>query len=377
MVEMDDQLDAALRRLLRQGLEERPHPSFSGAVAQIAVRDRVLPAVAEGYAVQWADATRRLPEAQRVPMRVETRFDIASLTKVCTAVVALRVLAAHGIRLNDQVAPVLPEYADPPRDRVTWRQLLTHTSGLPATSDVWQRHSTPGRRREMLLRTPLEADPGMRYEYSCVGYITAGVALERVSGHPLDLLLEQEICAPLGLAHTAFRPRPDDLSLVAATEADPRCGRGMIHGQVHDETAWSIGGVSANAGVFSTAGDLIRLGRALSTSDSTALLGPDQRRWATRDQRPAGAGGGHGQAIGLRVGDPGLLPGLPHWCGHTGFTGTSMIVEPDSGTVGVLLTNRVHPTRDRSDLGPLRRRFTELVRRAHEGSRARLDLEGG
>jgi len=135
----------------------------------------------------------------------------------------------------------------------------------------------------------------------------------------------------------------------------------MVRGQVHDETSWSLGGVTGNAGLFSTAADLLALGLVLSQPVESGLLDEDQWRWSTTDQRPPAAQGDYGQAVGLRVGDPGLTPGLDHWCGHTGFTGTSLVLEPGTGTVGVLLTNRVHPRREWSDLREIRREFTRIV----------------
>ncbi|WP_186526093.1 serine hydrolase domain-containing protein [Leekyejoonella antrihumi] len=350
--------------LLRNGVAARPRALFAGAVAQVAIRGRVMPPVVIGDAVRWADSEHELAPGRRVPMSADTVFDIASLTKVFTALVALRVLPRHGIRLDDSIADVLAEYAVAPRRAVTWRHLLTHTSGLPPTDEVWRLDLSAPARRARVLAAELQDAPGARQAYSCVGYITAGIALEALTGLSLGTLVAQEVTTPLALHSTRYRPPAEWASRIAATEFADHAGRGMIRGEVHDETARSIGGVSGNAGIFSTVGDLLTLGLELSGPRGTGWLDPKQWQLATTDQRPAGARGDYGQAIGMRVGDPGLLPGLDRWCGHTGFTGTSLVVEPGTGTAAVLLTNRVHPRRDWSDLGETRRAFTTIVARA-------------
>lgn len=352
---MASDVHAQVQRLLGECVGAR----FPGAVAQWAIRGRVAPAVVVGDAVRWLDDQHELPVGSRPPMTEGTMFDIASLTKVFTAVTALRVLPRHGIRLDDPVAAVLEEYRDDGRRDVTWRQLLTHTSGLPPTYDRWREPRTAAQHLERVLAMPLEHAPGTVHAYSCVGYITAGVALERVSGRSLRQLVADEVCRPLHLTSTGFGAVDGARRDVAATEYSPE--RGVVRGVVHDETAWVLGGVSGNAGLFSTAGDMLGLGLAIAAAGGDTLLDGEQRRLATSDQHPPRAIAEYGQAIGLRMDDPDCLPPGVSWCGHSGFTGTSLVLEPGTVTVGVLLTNRVHPRREFSDIGDVRRRFASIL----------------
>lgn len=352
-------LRSRVRALLEGGLAAEPRPLFSGAVAQIALRGQVLEPVFAGHLASYADPQTPVRLADRVPVTADSVFDIASATKLFTAVVAIRVLGGSGIALDDPVGNVLPAYRSGPKAIVTWRHLLTHTSGLPPVCDVWRVPATAAERTDLVLAVPLVAPPGLLHAYSCVGYITAGVALSRLAGRPLDELVAEHVMTPLGLTDTGFRPGRGVRGRIASTEYLRDPPRGMVCGQVHDETAWSLGGVSANAGLFSTAADLVRLGLALCDTGPSALLDEGQHALATRDQLPPEVAAPYRQAIGPRIGDPGSTRDLPTWVGHTGFTGTSLIADPVTSTVAVLLTNRVHPLRTWSDIGELRRDLSQ------------------
>ncbi len=380
------QIDELLRDATEPGLpDRRPGWGFPGAVCGIDDQ-RQVQLFASGSAYRYADSVGALlpPYLQR-PVSEDTLFDLASLTKLYTATVIVR-LAENGLLgLDDPLARYLDEYATPgPRATVTIRQLLTHTSGLPAEVHLWRDLPDPASRRAAVLAHPLEAPPGTRSLYSCVGYITLGLLAERLLGRPLDVLVSELICTPLGLEHTTYRPlfgvptgcRAAVKDTIAAAEMrpitwtsdhdphdlDPR-------GVVHDENAASLGGVSGNAGLFGPARDLLVFGRALlaaaTSGEPNALgMGRDWARLMLTPQLPPGVGAGYQSGLGFRIDDPtfmGALAGTGRTYGHTGFTGTSLIIDEARDLVLVLVTNRVHPNRTWSELNPFRRRLAQLV----------------
>lgn len=326
----------------------------SAAVAVIALDGRTVAASAVGEAVRYADASGRLLE-DRPPVTLGSVFDIASITKPFTALVLLSLAAEGRVDLDGPVAAWLPRhYAD--RPRVTLRHLLTHTSGLPASRRV---EKEPARVRwELMLSTPLERPIGTHL-YSDVGMIVAGRIAEIAGGAPLDVLVRDRITGPLGLTDTGYRPDPSLLPRIVATEYKPGRGCRCVRGQVHDETAYALGGVTGHAGLFSTAGDLLRFGEALRTggagvvpADLIAEMVRDQRvdRGADRG-RPAAE---YRQGLGVRIGDPAIVGPLTDAFGHSGFTGTSLVVDAGRRLTVVLLTNNVHPVRGRPGIRELR-----------------------
>ena len=276
-------------------------------------------------------------------------FDLASLTKVFVAVAALSLVEQGAVELDRPGST--PLSAD-----VTLRHLLTHTAGLPPTSTRW-RTEHGDRLLEAVLATPLQAPPGTRHEYSCLSYITVGRLLEDATGDRLDQIVCDRVLTPLGAPTATFGPI--DPSRAVATETQPH--RGPLQGQVHDELAHALGRPVGNAGLFGTADDVLALGQMLLRSGqgrAGRVLDPSSVHLLTTPavQSPAG----YGQAVGFRVADPTFMGSVPG-VGHTGFTGTSLVVDPARGTATVLLTNRVHPTRVGTDVGPLRRAVAEAV----------------
>jgi CubicO group peptidase (beta-lactamase class C family) len=312
-------------------------------------------------------------------------FDLASVTKLFTATVVLHLVEQGRLGLDEPVAHHLEEYAGPsPRAAVTVRQLLTHTSGLPAEAALWRAPDLLAR-RAALLGQELQAPPGRQFCYSCLGYLTLGVLAERVLGRPLDRLVEELVAAPLGLRDTGYRPlsgqqRTGRRDAIAATELR-RVGWSPEHdpedpdvrGVVHDENAASFGGVAGNAGLFAPARDLLGYGRAvlaaLGTDDVTALgLSRQTVRELVTPQLPTGLAPGFQSGLGFRIDDASFMGGLVgsgRSYGHTGFTGTSLVLDERRNLVVVLLTNRVHPSRDSADLNPLRRRLADLLAEHH------------
>lgn len=295
-------------------------------------------------------------EPRRRPMEVDTLFDLASLTKVvATAAVAWRLLDEGLIRLDDPVRHFIPDYGAKDRGssrtwkgQVALRHLLTHTSGISAWEPLYTVPGTPEERFQRLLMYPLQHPPGARVVYSCLGFILLGQILAMVAGRPLDQLAREEVFEPLGMRATGFRPPGAARARVAATELAPDVG-GILEGIVHDENARALGGVAGNAGLFSTAGDLARFAQEVlkALRGEGALWSPAVMALATRSLTP-GLEEERGLGWQLSGGRPFSSAGdlfSPKAFGHTGFTGTSLWIDPERELFAILLTNRVHPSR--------------------------------
>ena len=348
-----------LEALLRAGALGDPRPLYPGAVLGLDVHSRRR-TLATGVTRAYADASGTpLPASDQIPVTARTLYDLASLTKLVTATVVMIMVDHRLLGLDDPVVRYLPDVAGG-RDVVTVRHLLTHTAGLPSDTDAWREQPDPAARRRAVLAEPLLDEPGRTYRYSCVGYLLLGLLVERVAG-PLDQVVQRDIAEPLGLADLGYRPldRGVNPDRIAATELRP--GAAERRGVVHDENASSWGGVAGNAGLFGTADDLLGLGRVLldllAGRTSPLALTRESARAMVTDQAP-GTGAGFGVGLGWRIDDAaflGSLAGRGRAYGHTGFTGTSLLVDEDRDLVAALLTNRVHPSRTWGELNPFRR----------------------
>lgn len=353
-----------LRELLESGLEPSPdRPLFPGAVALVLRDGDVIGYEAVGESVRYGggpDGPFLLSATDRRPMAADTIFDVASLSKLFTAVVALKTIEEGLVDLDAPVTAFIPEWSSngDPRGTITLRHLLTHTSGLPAVKRLWE--IQPEGRVPAVFDARISQPPGEHFEYSCIGYIVAGFLLERLTGKKLDQLVDDIVLRPLGLADTTYRPGADLVPHIAATEHQPYAGRGIVRGEVHDETNWSLGGVAGNAGLFSTAQDIARFGEMLRTGgelDGQHVLHTTSVEAMGTDQLPAALDPGWRQGFGPRINDRIFMGALAdHYSiGHTGFTGASLVVTPSLGLTTVLLTNRVHPSRDWSEISAFRR----------------------
>ncbi|MGI5488471.1 serine hydrolase domain-containing protein [Microtetraspora malaysiensis] len=343
--------DASLRGILEAAVPT----ACSAAVAVIAVDGAVVAAAAAGEAVRYSGATEALLD-QRPPARRDSVFDLASITKLFTTTAILSLVEDGLLRLDEPVATWLPAAYGGHR-ATTLRHLLTHTAGLPPSRRAHEEIPGDGpaahaARMELILTTRPDHPLGERYVYSDVGMVTAGRVAEIAGGAPLDELVRTRVIGPLGLTSTCYRPPAALLPRVVATEyqAD-RPGPGCIRGEVHDETAYGLGGVAGHAGLFSTADDLVRFGETLRTGGGP-ILRPDTVAEMTRDQGVTGAAFDHG--LGVRIGDPAIVGPLGRAYGHSGFTGTSLVVDPGRALTVVLLTNNVHPLRGRPGIRDLR-----------------------
>ncbi|MEW9552738.1 serine hydrolase domain-containing protein [Nonomuraea sp. NPDC050783] len=336
------------------------------AVAMIAVDGDVAATAAAGELVRYADAGGALAAA-RPPARHDSIFDLASVSKLFTTVVLLSLAEEGRLSLDEPAAARLPGL-DP---RITPRRLLTHTAGLPPTRRIDRElpAASAAERMAAMPATPVAHPVGGPYLYSDVGMILAGRLAEVAGGAPLDVLVRDRVTAVLGLPDTGYRPpgRPrPDLERVAATEY--KAGRGCVRGEVHDETAHALGGVAGHAGVFATAADLLAFGEALRRGGGPVLR-QESVAEMTRDQGVTGAAFRHG--LGVRLGDPAVAGLLAGAYGHSGFTGTSLVVDPARRLTVVLLTNAVHPVRGRGGIRELRQAVAaEALRLAGTGRRS-------
>jgi CubicO group peptidase (beta-lactamase class C family) len=296
------------------------------------------------------------------PVTVDTVFDLASLTKVvATTPCVLRLVERGDVGLDDAVRGYLPGFTGAGKDQVTVRQLLAHTSGLPAD----RRYHEQGLRGAELfaaaLAEPLVAAPGSTVLYSDLGFVALGQLVTAVTGEPLDAATRRLVLDPLGMRRTRFRPPAAWQADMAATETRPD-GTAII-GVVHDEKAEAAGGVAGHAGLFGTAADL---GRYLVDwlSAESLLLSAATRAEALRCQtRTLEGRRGLGWTLrGDRYDHMGELWSA-RGAGHTGFTGTSVAVDPDAGRWVVLLTNGVHLGRDATHVKALRRAVHDAVAR--------------
>jgi len=268
------------------------------------------------------------------------------------------------------VARYVGEFAAGHKEAVTVRQLLTHTSGLPATLPLWSAYPSPAQRLAAALGTPLAAGstPGGQYVYSDIGLIALGTLAERVSGKSLADAVRDGITRPLSMRDTGYRPAPALRGRIAATEYQPYAGRGMVWGEVHDENAWGLGGVAGHAGVFATADDLAILCQTLLNggiyrgrrilSAATVRLALVNYNAGLEERFPDSDRG-----LGFELAKHSYMDAMtsPVTFGHTGFTGTSVWVDPEADRIAVLLTNRVHPEVRAIDFNAVRKRFHEVV----------------
>lgn len=342
---------------------------FPGAVSLIARGGIMGWLRAQGYA-------QVVPS--RRPMDPETIFDLASLTKVvATLPVVISLWEKDALGLDSPVRSVLPEFSGGDRDLVTFRHLLAHTSGLPP----WRALYLHARTREGVLKaiceTPLAAPPGRTVEYSDLGILLVGFAIERMTGRMIDRLVKEIVVEPLRLTHTMFNPPRDLWTRCAATEPghgyehekvgnDGRAFRwreDVLCGEVHDGNAhYALGGVAPHAGLFSTAHEVAAV--AFQWLRPGVLASPRAVEEAITDQR--NSAGGYPRGLGWVLHHEGTFFDAlgPRAFGHTGFTGTSVAIDPDEDLIVVLLTNRVHLGGSNIKIQEFRPRFHEAVWRA-------------
>jgi beta-N-acetylhexosaminidase len=298
----------------------------------------------------------------------DTIYDAASLTKpVVTATLVAMLAESSQLDLDARIARYLPEWAAGPnpewRARVTMRLLLTHTSGLPAREDYFRTLKT---RREIVARVlaePLAYEPGTQSVYSDLGFILLGEIVERLSGEPLDQLARERIFAPLGMKATMFAPPKPLRARIAPTENDTQFRHRLLRGEVHDENAWVMGGIAGHAGMFANAADLSAFCQMLLNGGLYAHQRTLRRQTIAEFVRaePLSA---KTHTLGWMARTTNSTSGRyfsEHSFGYLGFTGGSIWIDPDKQLFVVLLTNRVHPTRENDKIARVRRTLHDAI----------------
>ncbi|MFD6424401.1 serine hydrolase [Streptomyces sp. NPDC060198] len=340
-------------------LENSPkHPWYAGAVLLAARGGTVALHRPIGMAVRYSsydektDTGVELPADQQVPMTEDTVFDLASVSKLFTSILAVQQIERGRLTLEATVASYLPEFAGGGKSEVTVRQLLTHTSGFRAWIPLYKAPTREGK-LQLVWDETLVAAPGTAYLYSDLNLISLQLILERITGRTLDVLLREEITEPLGMRRTRYNPPASWLPDIAATEDArlPWSGleRGLVRGEVHDENAYSLGGVAGHAGVFSRAWDLAILARTLLNGGSygrARILSEESVELMFTDFNTAFPGDAHG--LGFELHQHWYMGAMatPRTAGHTGFTGTSLVIDPTTDSFLIVLGNSVHPVRN-------------------------------
>ncbi len=338
---------AGTRELVEQFVEDRHTP---GAVMLVGCQGRAYGPYPMGY-------TSFFPNAQPVTQNVI--YDLASLTKVvATTTAALLLMEAGALSLKSTVGSFFKQ-APPDKAEITVEQLLIHAAGIPQT-EFFRELSSPDDVVDHILHTDLVFLPGTQVLYSCLNFILLGKILEKCASETLDVFVTRNVLKPLGMHDTCYNPPVELHERVAYTEWCPM-ERTFIRGQVHDENSRFLGGVSGNAGLFSTAGDLGIFATMLlqeGSHNNRQFLHPRSVRLLNTNYTP---GLNESRSIGWMMKGQGFCSGgdliSNKAFGHTGFTGTSLWIDPELAAYFILLTNRVHPSRTNEGVIRFRPRF--------------------
>ncbi len=340
-IKVNEDTLAVMDQLLHQGVRDSAYPGF----VFLGARDNNVFYYEAGGNFTYDNNSREMSKT--------AIFDMASVTKVVATTSAAMLLYDEGkLNLTQKVANVIPEFAAGGKEEVTFFHLLTHSSGLPAWNALFQGTDNPAGMLKKLYNLEQEQPEEEKMVYSCMGFVTIAKAVERITGKPLDQFLQQRLFEPLGMDHTFFNPPSEYLYRIPPTEYDSLRG-GIVHGKVHDENAYYLGGVSGNAGLFSTAEDLAIFCQMMLNKghyNGVKIFNPETVELFTKRQdingntsRALGWGKPTGQnSAGQYFSESSY--------GHTGYTGTALWIDPEKQLFGIFLTNRVHPTRQNQKL---------------------------
>ena len=341
-------------------LRSQVDSAFPGAVVAVGYHDSVVLMAAVGH-YGANDPT---------PVTTETIYDLASLTKVIGLTTATMMLVDEGkLDLDAPVQRYVPAFQGVNKSQVTMKNLLTHSSGMPAWRALYAEAKTREEALALVDTTALLRQPGDTFIYSDLGAMTLAQAVEAITGERLDHFLATNMFEPLGMTSTRYLPPGDWRSRIAPTENDTVFRHRLLRGEVHDENAGRLGGVSGHAGLFSNAPDLAKFAqwlldtRAARLPPSAALRRPSPpvvQQFTTRQNIPPGSSRALGWDTPSEHSSAGTKMG-PNAFGHTGFTGTSIWFDPDRDLFIILLTNRVNPTRANTKILQVRPRVADLV----------------
>lgn len=357
---LDTALAGKLDKLVKTAIEEAVAPGVAVAVGR---NGRIAYMKGYGY-IDW-----NRPGSPAVD--TNTLYDLASLTKVIATTTLAMILEEGGqLDLNRTVVSYLPEFNSPEKAQITVRQLLTHSGGLEAGANIYGTARGRDQYLYQINARPLEYTPGTNMIYSDWDMILMQLVMERITGKTLDVLAAEKIFRPLGMIDTQFQPSFTLRSRIAPTQTDDARG-GLLWGTVHDENAWAIGGVAGHAGLFSSAKDLALFSMMILNGGEGAngvrIVKPATiARWTARQGKEST------RALGWDSPEGGSSAGQffsPWSFGHTGFTGTSIWIDPEKDLFVVVLTNRVNPTRSNTRHVQLRRDVADLVQQSVLGAR--------
>jgi serine-type D-Ala-D-Ala carboxypeptidase len=394
--EQDEKYSSAFA-ILREAIRERAFPASSVAVTH---KGHLIALKAFGKFVHETDLegdpalSRSLPgQVGSFEVQPSTLFDLASLTKVIATTTIAAIFYERGLLdLEALVVGTIPEFLvdssgvlDPRRKGVTFRMLLAHSSGLPAYEKLFLKYRSRDELLHAAFTTSLIADPGASSEYSDIGFIILGAALERITGESLDIFCRREIFGPLGMSHTTFNPpaelRPEipptadergadapareALKLTKLSNAGQAGHRStfrnrVIQGEVQDENAYVLGGVAGHAGLFSTAEDVVLFAHAMLSRGNPILRAETMALFTRRQSSPAGTSRALGWDTPSNPSQSGKYFG-PRSFGHLGYTGTSLWIDPDRELSITLLTNRTWPDSSNQTIKQVRPRFHDAV----------------
>lgn len=352
-VDVDSKVLNRIDEVVLQALHRGDTP---GAVVLVARRGKVVFRKAYGN-----KTVKPRPEA----MKVDTIFDIASLTKIMATAPAIMQLVEEGkLSLTDRVSDILPDFAksDKRKKEITIKQCLTHFSGLPPLLDLTEPWEGIETAEKMAMKTKLQNPPNTKFVYSDVNYIIAAAIVRKLSGESINQFTRKNLYQPLGMNSTTYTPDISWQPKIAPTEK--RMGN-WLRGKVHDPTTYRMGGISGQAGLFASADDVAIFGQMILNQgqfQGVRVLHPRSIQTMIQNQAPIGQGVQRG--IGFDIDSPyssvrgDLFP--KNSFGHTGFTGTSLWIDPNSETILVILTNRLHPE-GKGNVVALRKRIANVV----------------
>jgi CubicO group peptidase (beta-lactamase class C family) len=358
-LEQQDSVFAAAFDVLRTAIGQRAFPAASVAVTY------------RGSVVSLKGFGRFTYEADSAEVRVDTIFDLASLTKVIATTTMAMILYERGfLDLELPVVSVVPEFSgdDPRRQTVTFRMLLAHSSGLPVYEKLFLRVKTKDDLLAAAFATPLVADPDAHLEYSDIGFIILGVALERLAQDSFDHFCQHEIFGPLGMGNTAYKPPANWRPRIVPSCDDRAFRRRMIQGEVQDENASLMGGVAPHAGLFATARDLATFACTMLAGGHPLVRPETVSRFTLRQNTPPGSS----RALGWDTPSSPSQSGKyfsAHSFGHLGYTGTSLWIDPQRQLSITLLTNRTWPDCSNQAIKQVRLAFHDAVVEALERKR--------
>lgn len=367
-VEDQDSLFSSAFGVLREAIQQR---IFPGASVTVTLDGQLRARRAFG---------RFTYEADSPAVRPTTIFDLASLTKpVATTSMAMILYERGMLELDAPIAGTVPELrsaSDPRREEITFRMLLAHSSGLPAYEKLFLRAGSRDELLQAAFATPLSADPDTRAEYSDIGFIVLGVALERIAEESLDSFCRREVFGPLAMANTTFNPpeeirpkipptadeRSDESNSLTGTPEKPRSTfrNRIIQGEVQDENACVLGGVAGHAGLFSTAEDVANFAPTMMLGGLPIVRPETVALFTKRQKHPAGTSRALGWDTPSSPSQSGKYFG-PESYGHLGYTGTSLWIDPERKLSITLLTNRTWPDCSNQAIKQFRPRFHDAI----------------